>query len=491
MKRIACPFRAGNRLRPALAMLLAASAVATAARVTASTRPQTGGTLRVSISERIDSVDPRQWPSATAQVAAAGRVESLIFDRLISLDDHGVPQPALALSWQADAQSKRWQFRIRQGVKFSDGTPLTPAIAAMALQQLLGISYDVSATSNSVIVLADHSLPDLPMQLAAGRYFIFYSGENGSLVGTGPFKFTFLTSSGRVAILLEANESCWAGRPFVDKINLVSGGDPEQQASLISFGQADIVGLPASQARRAGQRGVRTASSDPMELFALVPDASRPTLKEVRLRQAISLSIDRTSIADVILQKQGTAAGGLLPNWISGYAHLFPASPDLPRAKNLLGAAPRELSRSLPLVLIYDSGDAEARAVADRVAVNLREVGIMVQVSGQNVDGNTKSTVADLRLVRYRITTPDPATALGELLHSFGEAANSGDATPEQMYAAERVPIDAFRVIPLVHVSENWGLGPQVRDWMAPRWGGWNLADVWLEPPPAAGGKPQ
>src|SRR6185369_7886745 len=161
MKRIACPFRAGNRLRPALAMLLAASAVATAARVTASTRPQTGGTLRVSISERIDSVDPRQWPSATAQVAAAGRVESLIFDRLISLDDHGVPQPALALSWQADAQSKRWQFRIRQGVKFSDGTPLTPAIAAMALQQLLGISYDVSATSNSVIVLADHSLPDL------------------------------------------------------------------------------------------------------------------------------------------------------------------------------------------------------------------------------------------------------------------------------------------------------------------------------------------
>jgi hypothetical protein len=99
--------------------------------------------------------------------------------------------------------------------------------------------------------------------------------------------------------------------------------------------------------------------------------------------------------------------------------------------------------------------------------------------------------VADLRLVRYRITTPDPATALGELLHSFGEAANSGDATPEQMYAAERVPIDAFRVIPLVHVSENWGLGPQVRDWMAPRWGGWNLADVWLEPPPAAGGKPQ
>ena len=115
-------------------------------------------------------------------------------------------------------------------------------------------------------------------------------------------------------------------------------------------------------------------------------DASRPAVQDARLRQAISLSIDRASIADVILQKQGVAAGGLLPNWISGYAHLFPRCSDLPRAKDLLAASGRELSRSMPLVLFYDSSDAEARAVADRVAVNLREVGIMVQVSGQ-IDG--------------------------------------------------------------------------------------------------------
>jgi ABC-type transport system substrate-binding protein len=209
------------------------------------------------------------------------------------------------------------------------------------------------------------------------------------------------------------------------------------------------------------------------------------------LRQAISLSIDRTSIADVILQKQAVPSGSLLPNWITGYAHLFPATPDLPRAKDLLGASRREPSRSVPLVLVYDSGDAEARAVADRIAVNLRDVGIMLQVSEQNVDGKTKSPAADLRLVRYRIGTPDPAAALTELLRSLGETAAAAYTTPEQMYAAERAPIDAFRVIPLVHVTESWGLGPHVRDWIAPRWGGWNLADVWLEQPRAAGGQPQ
>jgi ABC-type transport system substrate-binding protein len=273
----------------------------------------------------------------------------------------------------------------------------------------------------------------------------------------------------------------------VDKIELLVGVDPQQQANAISFGQADVVELPASQVRRTAQRGVRTASSDPVELFALVFDVSRHAVQDARLRQAISLAIDRASIADVILQKQGVSAGGLLPNWISGYAHLFPATSDLTRAKDLLVASGRELSRSMPLVLVYDSGDAEVRAVADRVAVNLREIGIMVQVSGQIADGKTKPPAAELRLVRHRIAAPDPAAALFGLLNSLGETATDLE-TPEQIYAAERAPIDAFRVIPLVHVTESYGLSPQVRDWMAPRWGGWNLADVWLGPASTAGG---
>jgi ABC-type transport system substrate-binding protein len=232
---------------------------------------------------------------------------------------------------------------------------------------------------------------------------------------------------------------------------------------------------------------LRTVSSNPIQLFVLVFDASRPAVQDVHVRQAISLAVDRASIADVILQRQGAPAGGLLPNWISGYAHLFPAASDLPRARDLLPASVREHFRSMPLVLFYDSGDAEARAIADRVAVNLREVGIMVQALGQIADSKTKTSAADLRLVRLRIAAPDPAEALAGLLNSLGETPTDMD-TPEQIYAAERAPIDAFRAIPLVHVSENYGLSPQVRDWMAPRWGGWKLEEVWLGPASGAGG---
>jgi len=273
----------------------------------------------------------------------------------------------------------------------------------------------------------------------------------------------------------------------VDKIELTLGVDPQQQANAIEFGQADVVELPASQVRRVAQRGVRTASSDPVDLFALRFDMARPTVQDARLREAVSLAIDRASIADVVLQRQGVPAGGLLPNWLSGYAFLFPSAHNLTRTKELLTTTGREVSHAAPLVLIYDSADGEARAVAERVAVNLKEAEIAVQLSGQTTGSTMKLPAGDIRLVREQIASPDTAVALPALLDSIGEPTTVLE-TLDQAYAAERAPIDAFRVIPLVHVSESYGLSPQVRDWMAPRWGGWRLEDVWLEPAPAARG---
>jgi peptide/nickel transport system substrate-binding protein len=471
------------------ALLLFAFATASASGVTASTRPQFGGTLLVRISQRVVTIDPRQWPPESTKAAAAERVSALVFDRLVRLDDHARLQPGLAISWEHDAQAKRWQFRIREGVKFSDGAPLTPAVAAMALQQLLGVAFDVSATADSVLIQGDHPLPDLATELSTGRYFIFRTAGDDSLSGTGPFRVGEWPVEGAAKAVFVANETCWAGRPFVDKIELLMGADLNTQANAISFDQADVVELPASQVRRATQRGIRTVSSDPIELLTLVIDESRPTVKDARVRQAISLAIDRASIADVILQKQGVAAGGLLPNWVSGYAHLFPPTFNLQLAKDLLAASRREPSRPSPLVLVYDSGDAELRAVADRVAVNLREAGIMVQVSGQSAGGKSKPIAADLRLIRHHLSTPDAALALSELLSSVGGTA-ADPQTLEQVHDAERALLEAYRVIPLVQISESYGLSPRVRDWMPPRWGGWRLDEVWLDPA-AAGGIPQ
>ncbi len=495
MRRTAYPLLArGNKaidpiLLTARVILTAVTMLLLATCAAASTSPQFGGILRVQISGHVATIDPRQWPSDSLRAAATERLASLVFDRLVRFDDHGMPQPSLAISWQHDADAKRWQFHLRAGVKFSDGSPLTPEIAAMALQQLLGITFDVSASSDSVVIQADHSLPDLPSQLAAGRYFIFHTVDDGSLAGTGPFGIAQWPTDPASKIVFVANEMCWAGRPFVDKIELTMDADPQEQANAIEFGQADLVELQASQVRHIAQRGVRITSSDPIDLFALRFDMVRPAVQDARLREAISVSVDRVSIADVVLQRQGVPAGSLLPNWLSGYAFLFSSGMDLARSKQLLTATGRQFSRSAPLVLVYDSADTESRAVAERVAVNLKEAGIAVQLSAQMTGNATKLFAGDMRLVRQRIASPDIAVALPALLASLGEPGTAME-TPEQEYAAERAPIDAFRIIPLVHASESYGLSPQVRDWMPPRWGVWRLEDVWLAtaPAPAAGG---
>lgn len=471
-------------------ILTAVSILLLATVAAASTLPQFGGILRVQISEHVATIDPRQWPSDSSRAAATEKLASLVFDRLVRFDNRGMAQPMLAVSWQHDDNAKRWQFRLRGGVKFSDGSPLTPETAAMALQQLLGNTFDVSAISDSVVIQVDHPLPDFPSQLAGGNYFIFHTADDGSLTGTGPFGVAEWPADPASKIVFVANEMCWAGRPFVDKIELAMDADPQQQANAIEFGQADVVELHASQVRHIAQRGVRITSSDPVDLFALRFDVARPAVQDAHLREAISRAIDRASIADVVLQRQGVPGGGLLPNWLSGYAFLFSSAMDLARSKVLLGATGREFSRSAPLVLVYDSGDTESRAVAERVAVNLKEAGIAVQLSGQSTGSATKPLAGDMRLVRQRIASPDITVALPALLVSLGEPSAMVE-TPDQEYAAERAPIDAFRIIPLVHVSESYGLSPQVRDWMPPRWGGWRLEDVWLAPAPApaAGGK--
>src|SRR5580704_16934831 len=91
----------------------------------ASERPRYGGVLRVEMRERVNSMDPRGWNPESADASATERLLGLVFERLARMNDAGQPQPALAASWQHDANFTRWQFQIRAGVKFHDGTVLS------------------------------------------------------------------------------------------------------------------------------------------------------------------------------------------------------------------------------------------------------------------------------------------------------------------------------------------------------------------------------
>ena len=72
------------------------------------------------------TLNPRRWKPGSQEFATNERLAELIFDRLVWLDNYGRFQPQLATDWSHDSSAKRWQFTLRQGVKFSYGTPTAP-----------------------------------------------------------------------------------------------------------------------------------------------------------------------------------------------------------------------------------------------------------------------------------------------------------------------------------------------------------------------------
>src|SRR5713226_3409846 len=112
-------------MKPSLLRFLAAVSLLLAVPLGGATRPHYGGTLRVVWRARLNALDIRQWPSDLSEAAAMERAAMLVFDRLVRLDENGAPEPELASAWRHDAGSRRWIFRLRPGVEFSDGTPLT------------------------------------------------------------------------------------------------------------------------------------------------------------------------------------------------------------------------------------------------------------------------------------------------------------------------------------------------------------------------------
>jgi hypothetical protein len=266
--------------------------------------------------------------------------------------------------------------------------------------------------------------------------------------------------SGRRAVFT-ADENAKGGRPFLDAVDVQMARPQRERA--IEFGRADLVEVTPAFLLRPPQ-GQRIWSSQPVRVVALV---FGPRSADPRVREALALAVDRTAIHTVLLQRQGEISGALLPQWISGYAFLFPSSADMARARALAAAAP-PAARSLMLA-------AADRTMAERIALNARDAGLAVTVV-------PAGTPADVRLAEQRIVSSDPATALAAIASGFDLPAPAPAAKPEPLYAAERALLEGFRAVPLFHVPDLYAVAPRVRGGpgIGPL-GEWRFENLWLE----------
>ena len=447
----------------------------------AATRPHKGGTLRVLVTAQPKSLDPRSLPGEPREQAAAEKLVRLMFDRLVTFDEKGQPQPQLATGWQHDAAFKRWTIDIRTGVNFWDSTPLTPEIVAAALQSLPG-SPPARAFGGSVIIEGQSPSPDMLRDLAQEQFSIYRVGENGAVLGTGPFYLSEWQPGKRA--VLAANEKDWRGRPFLDAIEVQMGVTPREQIVALELGRADVIEVGPADARRVAQGAHRVWSSLPNHLLTIVFQPGRPAAGDAHVREALARSIDRAAMHTVLLQKQGEPAGGLLPQWLSGYAFLFSTPQDLPRAKEIVAALPPEM-RSLTLE--FDTGDSIAAAIAERIAVNARDAGITLVAAEQPqaAGPGTARATPDARLLRLRIEESDAGRSLvaivtGSLVLDWKHPI--GPVAPEVLYGEENHVLEGYQIIPLFHLPQTYGLSGRVKNWNPLPTGELRLEEIWLEP---------
>jgi hypothetical protein len=510
--------------------VFAALALAALPCARASRWPQYGGTLRVELRAAAVSLDPRQWKAGSAESAANEKVGALVYDRLVALDNYGRFQPQLATEWSHDAVFKRWQFTLRAGVKFSDGTALSSRDVVAALQPLLPEGLQISGSGNTVVIQSAAATPDLLEELASGRFFVYRVQPDGTLMGTGPFfvaetgtssrdlssaakgatggsttaagDSSLVTSSSAfnrtTHLRFRANEETWSGRPFLDAIEVTLGVPPLRQLFDLQLGKADVVELSPELVRRAMQDNQRVWSSAPATVYGLRFDDTQPADAAAKLREAMSLSLDRQTMANVLLQKQAEPASALLPQWLSGYAFLFTMETNIERAKEIRSTLPANLAAgSAPLRLRVDVPGDLAKLLGERVAVNARQAAILVQVANR-ATVHTTTTSSDpavgVHLFSWHYSSLSPRVELESMVSTLklvdaNEAAVTS-SDPEQLYAREKKLLEERRVLPLVTLPDYVGLGQRVRDWMPARWGEWHLADVWLDLPESVPAQP-
>jgi hypothetical protein len=168
---------------------------------------------------------------------------------------------------------------------------------------------------------------------------------------------------------------------------------------------------------------------------------------------------------------------------MTGYGFLFYSGRNLEAAKTLVA----RMSSPAPVVIDYDPSDAVAESLAERIAVDASQSGLRVRAIPRG------SALPDAQLVRLPMPANDPAIALVTLAEAagMGDIAAVADLTSElpdsldrydRLYSAERGLLADFRLIPLFHLPEVYGLNRRVQAWNEPRDGGWPVADVWLSP---------
>ncbi len=392
------------------------------------------------------------WELSGLALAQSGHLyqKLQVVETLLDASAVGHPSPGLARQWSCSADGLRWTFLLRGGARFHDGTPVRARHVVDALEaarrppgllsQAPVAVIRVLSASGGVESLEIHlerphaTLPSLLAHFSAAVLAPASFAPDGRTVvqvlGSGPYRITRLEPPQRIEVTWFDGWGPTA--PEVRSVRYLAVGRAETRALMAASGQADLVfGLdPASLAKWRRQAGAaRLASVTVPRVMALKLNAGAAPLSDLRVRQALSLAIDRQGIALAVLREPDLAATQLLPPTLPDWHDptLPPLAFDLAEArKRLMAAGWRQtpdgktwkdaIGRPVALTLRTFPDRPELPIVATALQEQWRQLGIPVWVaignSGDIPLGHRDGSLQMALMARNYASAPDPTASL-------------------------------------------------------------------------------
>jgi peptide/nickel transport system substrate-binding protein len=362
-----------------------------------------GGDVTVAQSSDATNLDP-----AHTTATVDGNIYESIYDRLVMLDQQNNVAPALALSWEAAADQMSWTLKLRQGVKFHDGTDFNADAVKVNIERYIDPSQNSPRKGEIPYVTGVTVVDPYTAKFELSQPFVTFmyslTGTTGFMVspaaitkfgadlasnpvGTGPFVFKEWIKNDHVSAT--RNPNYWKqGLPYLNSVSYK--GIADQSVTLNGMRANNIQATYGIAAK-----DVATVQSDSEFQLILKPSTSvsslrlntaAPPFDKKELRQALSWAIDRAAIEKALYYGTGVPANTFLGPQNLGYnadIKLY-TTRDTAQAKQLLAAGGQ------PSGYTFDAQTTnapEALNLAQAVKSQLEEIGVTMNL--QLVDGVT------------------------------------------------------------------------------------------------------
>ena len=333
-----------------------------------------------------------------------------VAETLVDADAQGALQPGLAIGWDVSSEGLTWHFRLRPGALFHDSTPVTADSVAAALATARAkagtplATVPVKAiTADGGAVRVDLAKPFAPLAavLAHTSTQILAPSAYGpdsavtEVVGSGPYRVKRLEQPANVE--LTAFEQWQGQKPAITEVHYQAAGRSESRALMAESGQADVTfGMDPTSLQRLKQAGkLKITDVTLPRTILLKANAGHAILGDVRVRRALSMALDRISMATALLRDPEMAATQLFPPSLAEWHQdsVTPLAHDPSGAKELLteagwtpgseGMLERD-GRPFSITLRTFPDRPELPILATAIQAKLKDLGVAVDVKVGN-----------------------------------------------------------------------------------------------------------